>query len=220
MLITKYIKIRIVPANINYLSKIYNNIKINDYIEIDINNLSQNSPIKIECICEVCEKINKLEYRKYLKNKNKYGFYSCKKCKNKKTKMTCELLYNNSVYNNSQKMIKTKEERFIYIPQNLLSEFKKYRKYVNRITYKNKKILYNEWSGYDYYDNEYIKENIKYNSNDMNYPTVDHKISIFEGFNKKINPEIIGSIDNLCITKRKINLIKNKKENFVYKSQQ
>jgi hypothetical protein len=50
----------------------------------------------------------------------------------------------------------------------------------------------------------------------MYYPTIDHKISIFEGFHKNIPPYIIGGIENLCITKRKINLLKSNKENFIF----
>jgi hypothetical protein len=37
------------------------------------------------------------------------------------------------------------------------------------------------------------------------YPTIDHKTSIYFGFINKIDPILIGSIDNLCITKRSFN---------------
>ncbi len=42
------------------------------------------------------------------------------------------------------------------------------------------------------------------------YPSIDHKISLFYGFENNMNPEEIGSIDNLCITKRYINSIKGR----------
>jgi len=32
-----------------------------------------------------------------------------------------------------------------------------------------------------------------------NYPTIDHKLSIFYGFINKIDPYIIADINNLCI---------------------
>jgi hypothetical protein len=35
-------------------------------------------------------------------------------------------------------------------------------------------------------------------------------------FHKNIPPYIIGGIENLCITKRKINLLKSNKENFIF----
>jgi len=41
--------------------------------------------------------------------------------------------------------------------------------------------------------------------NDSKYPTIDHKISIFFGFNNKIDASIIGSFENICLTKRSIN---------------
>lgn len=95
-----------------------------------------------------------------------------------------------------------------------LSEFKKYNKQIKSLTNKIKKELYDNWNGYDYYDNEYIKDYQNLNSNHINYPTIDHKISIFDGFNKNIDINIISNIDNLCITKRKINCSKNKKSHY------
>ena len=80
-----------------------------------------------------------------------------------------------------------------------------YNKKVKNITRSYKKYLFENWDGYDFYDNEYIKNNLKLKSSNIRYPSIDHKISIKYGFENKIDPEIIGSIDNLCITKRKIN---------------
>lgn len=97
------------------------------------------------------------------------------------------------------------------IPENLLSEFKKYRRLVNKYTIKNKKLLFSNWNGNDYYDNEYIKENLKLNKYNPLYPTIDHKISVFYGFVNNIIPEEISKLNNLCITKRYINSKKNKK---------
>jgi len=86
-----------------------------------------------------------------------------------------------------------------------------YRKKVRNETYKYKKELYNNWNGYDYYDNEYIKDNFNLKSFDDNYPSLDHKISIKYGFDNNISIEKIGNINNLCITKRLINIKKGKK---------
>ena len=87
----------------------------------------------------------------------------------------------------------------------LKNNFNKYKNEVWRITYRLRKKLLNKWNGYDYYDNEYIKENYKLNYNDNNYPTIDHKISIYYGFSNNIEPYIISNTDNLCITKKEIN---------------
>jgi len=94
------------------------------------------------------------------------------------------------------------------MPDNLLSDWDIYRKEVKNETYKNKRKLFIDWDGFDFYDNEYIVNNKDYK--DSNYPTIDHKISIFEGFKQKICPIIIGHIDNLCITKKRINSSKNR----------
>ena len=87
----------------------------------------------------------------------------------------------------------------------LKNNFNKYKNEVWRITSRLRKKLLNKWTGYDYYDNEYIKENYKLNYNDNNYPTIDHKISIYYGFSNNIEPYIISNTDNLCITKKEIN---------------
>jgi hypothetical protein len=85
------------------------------------------------------------------------------------------------------------------------SEFYLYRRKVMNITLHNSKKLFENWNGSDYYDNEYIIENFNKESSDNEYPSIDHKISIYDGFKNKISPDIIGDISNLCITKRFIN---------------
>ena len=82
---------------------------------------------------------------------------------------------------------------------------------VSRITQSNKLELFKNWNGCDYYDNEYIMDNIKLSRNNKLYPTIDHKISIFYGYKNSISPETIGDMENLCITKRTINSSKNNK---------
>ena len=44
---------------------------------------------------------------------------------------------------------------------------------------------------------------------DKSYPTIDHKISVFNGFINNISPEEISQLENLCITKRTNNSKKN-----------
>ena len=95
----------------------------------------------------------------------------------------------------------------------LKTSFELYTRAVYNITNKNKKELFENWNGYDYYDNEFIKANKKLNYNHTNYPTIDHKISLYHGFENKISPAILGSIDNLCITKKCINSSKGRNIN-------
>ncbi len=57
----------------------------------------------------------------------------------------------------------------------------------------------------------FIGSNFTLSHYDDEYPTIDHKISIYEGFCKGMEPELISSIQNICWTKRTINIKKNKK---------
>lgn len=98
-----------------------------------------------------------------------------------------------------------------YLDFNVTNEYILYRNECRRITNKSLKELINNWSGLDFYDGEYIKENWNLPHNHKDYPTIDHKISIYYGFINKISPIQIGSLDNLCITKRSINSSKRDK---------
>lgn len=89
-----------------------------------------------------------------------------------------------------------------------VNKYSDYRRIVDNLTKRNKKKLLEDWDGYDYYDKSYIKDNYILESNDSNYPSIDHKTSVMYGFINNIDPEIIGSIENLCITKRFINSMK------------
>jgi hypothetical protein len=84
-------------------------------------------------------------------------------------------------------------------------EKEKYYFIVERLTRKNKKDLLKTWNGLDYYDNELIISNFNLHYNNKKYPTIDHKIPISYGFKHGFSPEIIGSIENLCFTKRELN---------------
>jgi hypothetical protein len=137
---------------------------------------------------EVKEKIKKT-------NIEKYGFESAMQNQEIKRKLKI-ILMKNGFWNNEHE----------------ITEWKIYKQNVTKLTNRNKKILLENWDGYDYYDNEYIKNNFSvYKHYHKNYPTIDHKISIFYGYNNNLTPEIIADINNLCITKRKINSSKNSK---------
>jgi len=86
-----------------------------------------------------------------------------------------------------------------------LDLFRIYRRKVRYETDLLREKLFSEWNGYDYYDNEYIKDNFNLNKNDNNYPSIDHKISCFYGFINNLDTSVISDISNLCITKRIIN---------------
>lgn len=112
---------------------------------------------------------------------------------------------------------KTKIKNGVQLPDNLIEPFKLYKRKCRNLTNRNRKLLFEKWDGYDYYDSEFILENLllKYNSN--LYPTIDHKISIWYGFHNNITIEEISHKDNLCITKRIINSKKRTKNENEYR---
>jgi len=127
--------------------------------------------------------------------------------------------YGNINYNCSDIAKKIRIDNNRQISDSDRGEFEKYQIKVRYFTNRVKSLLYENWNGFDYYDNEFIKDNmIKYKFHHKKYPTIDHKISIYYGFINKISPEIIGNIENLCITKRGINSKKNNRneDSFIY----
>ena len=66
-------------------------------------------------------------------------------------------------------------------------------------------------NGKDYYDGEYIKDNLEKKIQDGDYPTIDHKKSVKECFDEGMLPIYVAELDNLCITKRSINSKKGSK---------
>jgi hypothetical protein len=94
------------------------------------------------------------------------------------------------------------------LPDEQLSDYRKYRLKVNRILQRNKNKILQNWDGYDYYDDEYIKDNFKLDKKHRFYPHFDHKISVIYGFRNNIDHKIIGSINNICITKQYLNCLK------------
>jgi hypothetical protein len=91
------------------------------------------------------------------------------------------------------------------IPDYLKTPFELYRHKVDLLTKKNKQELFSKWDGNDYYDGEYIKGYIELEPTNKLYPTIDHKVSVFNGFINNTPIEEISKMENLCITKRSIN---------------
>ena len=116
----------------------------------------------------------------------------------------------------SEKSLKTKIKNGYCIDPINLSEWKLYERNVRNLTNSIRKKLLIEWDGYDFYDNEYILDYFDLETNDPKYPCIDHKISVFNGFLEKIDINIIGGVDNLCITKRKYNATKSSKNYDVF----
>ena len=101
--------------------------------------------------------------------------------------------------------VKEVRDKNHWISDDNLTGFKKYNRIVRRLTNRNKKELLKVWDGYDFYEGDYIKDNFNLSHTHSDYPTIDHKISLKYGFLNGISEEVISDIDNLCLTKRRIN---------------
>jgi len=149
------------------------------------------------------------KYKQTIKEKYGVEYYYQSDDFKEKSKNTCLEKYGVSDFNNVEKATKTKIENGNMVSSDKISEWDNYKRNVRRLTRKNKIKLYKKWNGYDYYDNEYIAENFLLNHTNKNFPTIDHKISVFYGFHNNISEEDISNIDNLCITKRSVNAKKS-----------
>jgi len=103
----------------------------------------------------------------------------------------------------------TNEKNNKWQKRDILNIYSQYYEKVKILTRKNKKELFENWSGYDFYDNQYIKDNFSLDNNHNNYPSIDHIKSIKECFIENISPEECSNIKNLCVTKRIINIFKS-----------
>jgi hypothetical protein len=108
------------------------------------------------------------------------------------------------------KGLQTRIKNGFMIADKDLESYQLYSREVRKLTKRVTKSLFENWDGYDYYDDEYIKGNFCFGSKHRLYPSIDHKISIYHGFNSNIPAIEISDISNLCITKRFINSTKRR----------
>lgn len=148
----------------------------------------------------------------YVKNikkilNDKYGtenFFDIRR-KNKTNKRFKKIELDN-ILNQKFELSESKYQQF-----NVEKDYLLYRNECRRITNRHIRKLFENWNGTDYYDGENIVLNFDLPHNHTDYPTIDHKVSIYYGFINKISPNEIGDISNLCVTKRSINSSKRDK---------
>ncbi len=154
-----------------------------------------------------------------------YGTTNSQEIPNTKEKTKKTLLNKYGVTHNTKiegvmdKMRKTREERGYQRPVELISEFESFRNKCINLKNKKRKELFSNWDGYDFYDNEYIRDFVKLHHNHPNFPTIDHKISILYGFQNNMTPEELSKYENFCITKKRINSSKNRMNEQEFKNQ-
>lgn len=179
---------------------IENRIKTNN-LRYGVNSPCQNEDIKVKLIkswsLKSTDEIEKINSKREKTCLSIYGFHN--------------INLNQKILNKSKK---TRIDNGNQIPDEFLTDFRKYRKQVTSMTNKNKKILLESWNGLDYYDDEYIRDNFSLNKYDKKYPTIDHKYSVLNGFLNNITPNDISKLENLCFTKR-TNNSKKSSNNFL-----
>ena len=208
MIVTQQLEIKLNQFKSHHYKRLGYDVDGKESIMVDIKDIGKRTPVKIGVKCDLCGKEKTISYRKYSDNISKYNIYACSnKCAMFKNEMTNLEKYGDKHQCRNkkvqEKILSTKIDRgFI---SNSIKDFSDYRRIVNNLTNRNKKLLFDNWDGYDYYDKDYIKENLSLDFNDVNYPTIDHRVSAMIGYNTDITPEEIASMDNLCITKRRNN---------------
>ncbi len=246
MIITKFIEINIERRNITFYRKLGYNLKIHTTLIIPVEQLMKGAKNKIVVSCDICHKNYSVTYKDYLRSNKKQNFDTCNKCKFEKSKITNNIKYgcDSSLENVNikEKYFKTNNERYggnssscckeildkqritrikrgMEVPSDKpISEFKKYRNRVDHLTRKCKNRLFDEWDGFDYYDGEYIKNNIYLKHTDRLAPTIEHKITVFDGYMNNIPEKEIAKFENLAITKRSINSSRKNKNFELFKS--
>lgn len=240
MIITKELEISIERRNITHYRNLGYELKVNTLLLIPVEQLMRGAKNKIIVSCDICNKEYSVIYKDYLNSNKIHNFDVCNKCKYHKSKITNIDKYghiaplgnkdilekyfitNNERYGgNSSSCCKEilDKQRQTRIKNGIeiegckeVSEFKKYRNRVDNLTKKLKSEFLREWNGHDYYDNEYIKDNFNLKHYDKNYPTFEHKTSVFHGFVNGIDEKVIANINNLAITKRWINSSRGNKD--------
>ena len=131
-------------------------------------------------------------------------------------KQTCLDKYGEDNYSKTSSYRKYNEDKGIWIKTSDVKDFILYYRKVWSETRKFKKELFDKWNGKCYYTDQILLTDKKL-YNDPLYRTIDHKISIYNGYKNKIDFREIGNISNLCICSRKSNIHKNINNEVDYK---
>lgn len=133
-----------------------------------------------------------------------------------KKKQTCLDKYGEDNYSKTSSYRKYNEDKGIWIKTSDVKDFILYYRKVWSETRKFKKELFDKWNGKCYYTDQILLTDKKL-YNDPLYRTIDHKISIYNGYKNNIDFREIGNISNLCICSRKSNIYKNINNELDYK---
>jgi len=103
MIKNEFIKIKV---HSKIISKLRNNghvVNVGDIVNIKISELSKNSHVRIDAICDICSNETNIKYQDYnIVTNNNSEIYYCTKCKNIKSNKTC-LEQNIGFYNSENR---------------------------------------------------------------------------------------------------------------------
>lgn len=230
MLITKEVEIIVNACVVPYFRSLGYVTGKNKKLVVPIEHLNKGSHSIVEVSCDVCGEVNKMPYKKYLVRIDFDGKYYCRvnKCFIEKVRLSTLEKYGvehtsslkffqdkwkktnlekygvENTFQSEEAKLKIREKGG-WLSDDELEGFTRYNRIVRKLTLRNKKKLLEDWSGYDFYDGEYIKDNFSLDYNDPNYPSIDHKISVKNGYLSGMKEEDCADFNNLCLTKKFIN---------------
>jgi hypothetical protein len=128
MIKEKEISIKITKQNIDYYSKILDNINLKDIMKINPINLTKGTHKIITAICDNCGNEKNMEFKTYYKNtKSLKEEYYCNQCKNIRFKETCFKKYGEEHYMKlneyKEKIYKTNIEKYGFKMASMSNEF-------------------------------------------------------------------------------------------------
>lgn len=88
MILSEEIKVRCNSKNFKHFNELGYDVKINEYFQVKIKDLSKNSHTKIFVKCDICGDIKNITYFSYCRNINNGNLYTCYKCSKIKSKKT------------------------------------------------------------------------------------------------------------------------------------
>lgn len=146
---------------------------------------------------------------KFLKESGVFTGLFNQKARADKRMKTLQSRYGITNFGQTETMKQRLKERnnIAYVVPSFNDQFLLYKKKVINITYKNKKFLVD--SQYCYFTGIFFGDNFgPVNPNDPIKKSLDHKISIAEGFFNGLSEEVIGGVSNLCWCIRYCNSLK------------
>lgn len=94
MILSEFVTLSPTGTNVKKYRELGYKFNIGEKVDIKIEDLSENSHIKVDVKCDICGKEKSITYMKYIKNIKNGGYYSCsQKCSSQKSKNTIQSKY-------------------------------------------------------------------------------------------------------------------------------